>query len=617
MSCTPRTALRRILLLFALVATVTLAACGGGGGSGGIFGAGGDAGTGGTGGTDGTGGTGGTGTPVATSIVTGTAATGAPIVNMPVTLKDSSNRAVTATTSVSGAFTLDSSNLAPPFLLQVTLPSGTRLLSVSTDANVTATINITPLTDLLVRSWYGLQGQSADAAFANTVALPPPTPAQVRALAQALLPNLQLAINANAAPIAAPADLIAKPFAADGTGIDKLLDNTRVTFRSGGADLVLTAGSATQATALAFATATGAITASNTVTNGTVTTSTQATEVLVLQPAQATALDRIQASLAAAANVMNSRGAALTVADLEPFFDANLLHEGRNRAQMLAETVAELRQAQSVSLTVDRVLSLDLAAGKAEIELAMAVSVNGQAMVDSEVNFFVRGSDGQWRFGGDGRLGRVSLQAEGRRNQGLFAGDNGPSINADVRIPQGLVTSVSAGGAGFPGATLLRGSAEVLADGSQLDVFFGNTGPLAGTLPAAGIPVTFTLQQAAGGSVGYTLPLNAFTTELIQVTAPTGTTIRAGAATVAWTLPTTYVVEEIQLSALLFTGDQQQGTGFQCIEEASVAPTATSGTVNVAATCNGEPVRQVNLNVSTNGVNGERSQVVYFLTLVP
>ena len=47
--------------------------------------------------------------------------------------------------------------------------------------------------------------------------------------------------------------------------------------------------------------------------------------------------------------------------------------------------------------------------------------------------------------------------------------------------------------------------------------------------------------------------LTRFTTELIQVTSPTGTTISVGTHTVTWTLPTTYAVESIQLSVLVFT----------------------------------------------------------------
>lgn len=596
MSCTLKAALGRVLLLLAIVASAIVAACGGGSGGGAAPD---------NPGTPGTPG----------SSVSGTAATGAPLPNVLVTLKDSTNRSVTATTAVSGDFKLDSTDLTPPFLLQVSLPSGTRLFSVSTDANRTATINVTPLTDVLVRTWFGVQGKSAETAFANPATTPAPLPSQVRSLAVTFVHNLQLAISANGAPITDPLDLIAKPFTANGTGIDKLLDNTKVTVRGNGADLVLTAGSATQSTTLSFNTATSSITASSTTTRGTVTTTVQSIEVVPVQDAQLTAIAQIAAGLNAAAAVINAKGANLAVADLEPFFDANLLHRGQTRAETLADTVLDLRQGgRTIAMAIDRVRSLDLAAGKAELVLRFSQTVNGATAVERETNFFMRGADGQWRFGGDGRIASVELQAEGRTNQGLFTGDNGPSVNADVRAPQGRVTNVTISSV-LPTVTMQRGSTEVLPSGHQLDVFFANTGALTGPLPAAGLPVTFTLDQAAGGSTSYTLPLNAFTTELIRITSPTATTVGAGTLTVTWTLPTTYVVERTQLAAMVFTGDQTQGTGFQCIEETIVSPTATSGVVTIPATCNGQPVLQVNLNVSTNGTNGERSMVVYNLNL--
>lgn len=599
----------RLLLLFAIAFSATLAACGGGSGE--LL----TPATPATPGTPSTPSTPSTPTtpPAASSVVTGTAAMGAAIANTLVTLKDSTNKAVTTTTSTSGAFSLNSSSLTPPFMLQVTLPSGTKLLSVSTDANVTATINVTPLTDLVVRSWYNVQGRSADTAFANPTTLAPPSPAQVRTMAQVVLNNLQLAISANGAPVTDPLDLIAKPFTANGTGIDKLLDNSRVTVRSDGADLVLTAGSATQTTALAFSTTTSSITASSSTTSGSATTTVQSTEVVPVQGTQLTAVEQITAGMNAAAAVLSTKGANLTVADMEPFFDASLLDQGQTRTQVLTKLVDDFKTGgRTVAISIDRVLSLDLSEGRALIQVRFSQTAGGQTSVERSPNFFTRGADGQWRFGGDGRIGQVSLQAEGRRNQGLFTGNNGPSVNADVRVPQGLVTSVNISST-LNIVTMQPGSPEVQSTGI-LDVFFANTGPLTPPLPAAGLPVIFTLNKAAGGTVEYTQRLNAFTTELIQVTQPTGTTIGTGTATVTWTLPTTYAVERTQLTALVFTGDQTKGLGFQCIVETTVSATATSGTIDIPATCNGQPVLTVNLNVATNGFNGERSLVVYGLT---
>jgi hypothetical protein len=596
MSRTPSAALGRVLSLLSIVTSVLVAGCGGGGSGGAPAD---DPGP----------------TPVS-GTVSGTAAMGAPIAGALVTLKDSANRAVTATTAASGGFTVDTSGLTPPFLLQLPLPGGQRLFSVSTDASRTATINITPLTDVVVRSWYGVQGRVADDAFADPAGVPPPAPAQVRSIAQVLASSLQLPIDASGAPIADPVDLIAKPFAANGTGIDRLLDNTRVTVRNGGADLVLAAGSATQTTAVNYTPSTGGMTVASTTVNGTRTSSTQSSDIIPVQAAQLAALEQIAARLNAAAATINAKGASLAVADLEPFFDASLLDEGRNRSQMLAETVQDLRLGVTVSMAVERLRLLDLAAGKALVSVRMTVSFNGQTESERDDFEVVRGADGQWRISGDGRVAQVSLQAEARRNQGRFTEGSGPSINVDVRAPKGTVSAVTVGDGGQNTILATRGATEVLPTGLQLDTFFANTGPITGTLPAAGTPLTFTLQTAASGTVTYTLPLNAFTTELIQITSPTGTVVPAGALTVTWTLPTTYAVQRTELHALVYTGDQTQPTSEQCsTEDAVVSPTATSGTLVIPSTCNNKPVVEVNLNLATEGANGERSMVVYQMIL--
>lgn len=584
----------RLPLLVACAFSAMLVACGGGGGD--------DA-------------------PAApSSTVSGTAATGAAVANAVVILKDSGNRSVRATTSASGAFTLDTTGLAPPFLLRVTTGGGVRLLSVSTDGNATATLNITPITDLVVRSWYNLQGQSADTAFADPTALPPPAPQQVRSIARALLDVLQLAITTADAPVTDPLDLIRKPFAADGTGMDKLLDNSDVTVNRTRAELVLAAGSATQSTRLDFLTATSAITASTSTTDGTATTTATSTSVVAVAPGQVAALDAIQASLAGVAAAVNSRGTALSAADLEPFFDADLLDEGLNRSQFLAELLPDLRQLDDVTLAANQVRALDVAGGTAEVLVEVTQAAGGATSTDRHVFFFRKGSDGAWRFSGDGRIARVNVQAEGRHDQGLHAGIDGPAVNIDVRPVVGSVPASAASvsvTSSFASPAVQLGPVEVLDSGVQLQPFFANTGVLSPPLPAAGTPVTVTLQRSAGGSLSYTVPLNAFTTERIAITRPTGTTIPVGTSTVRWTLPTTYAVERIQVAVLMFTDDSGTG-GFQCIKDVPVvSPAATSAQVVVEATCNGLPVRLVNLDVSTDGFNGERSIVIYGLSVAP
>src|SRR5512142_3327314 len=89
--------------------------------------------------------------------VSGTAASGAPLASVTVTLKDATGASRTATTAADGRFSIDTTGLTPPFLVLVA-DAGGALYSVSADAAAQSTINVTPLTDLIIRSWYEVQG---------------------------------------------------------------------------------------------------------------------------------------------------------------------------------------------------------------------------------------------------------------------------------------------------------------------------------------------------------------------------------------------------------------------------------------------------------------------------
>ena len=85
----------------------------------------------------------------APTTVVGVAATGAPIVGT-VTLKDVVGATRTATTSATGAFSLDVSGLTPPYILQVVNNPGTvTLYSIATSHG---TANINPLSHLILHA---------------------------------------------------------------------------------------------------------------------------------------------------------------------------------------------------------------------------------------------------------------------------------------------------------------------------------------------------------------------------------------------------------------------------------------------------------------------------------
>ena len=548
--------------------------------------------------------------------VTGTAAAGAPIIGATVTLKDSTNHAVTATTSVTGAYSLSTAGLTGPFLLQLTTPGGSPLYGATVDTGGTIVANLTPLTDLIVRSWYSLRGISPDTAFANPGAALPPTQQQARSVAEVVLSVMQLALNNSNAGVSAPLELINKPFAADHTGLDQVLDKTRITYGAS-ATVTVTGTDTLQTSVIGYDAAQGSITAASTTAGGGNTSTSSVSAVVPVLSAQATASNEIEAALSAFAAVIDSKRAALVKADLLPFLDPGLLDDGLNRDQFADALVSNFSQGQSLSLQLSRINNLDLAAGRAEVTFLAFQSLGSQTS-NENLTFNFRKVDSAWKLSGNQRIARVSVQAEARINQGIPNPGNGPSINVDVRPPQNTVSSVTVAGGGLS-LTTTRGAITVDESGAFLDSFLANTGVLSPALqPAAGTPFSITMTRPGSTNVTMTIPLNAFTTEGVPIISPTGTTLADAhlgkTLDVSWRLPSTYAVAHVSLSALVFTGSQSSTATFQCESpEAVLGASATAGTLSIPATCQGLPVLNVNVNLAITGINGERSQTIYFL----
>ncbi|MBV8466298.1 MAG: hypothetical protein JO218_10170, partial [Burkholderiales bacterium] len=93
-----------------------------------------------------------------TASANGTVATGKPLVGATVTIKDAKGASRKGTTVADGSYLIDTSGMTSPYLVQAVPASGSGVYSVSADTNAYTTMNVTPLTDLMVRTWYGVQG---------------------------------------------------------------------------------------------------------------------------------------------------------------------------------------------------------------------------------------------------------------------------------------------------------------------------------------------------------------------------------------------------------------------------------------------------------------------------
>jgi hypothetical protein len=552
--------------------------------------------------------------------VSGTAAAGGAMGGATVTLKDSAGNTVAATATPSGTYTLNTTGLTGPFLLQATTPGGASLYGVTAHLATATVANLTPLTDLIVRSWYSLHNVSADTAFADPAGHPAPTVQQASAVAETVLSVMQLALNNGHAGITVPLELIEKPFVADHTGLDGVLDATSIVYGNG-ALLNVSSAATHQTSTITYNAGSGSITAASTtyeVSDFTTNSTSLVSAVIPLQTAQSDALNAITAVLNSLANLVNARGASLTTADLAGMLDPILLNDGLNRDQLAADMVATFNKGQTLALVVKGIKSLELVNGRAEVEALVSQTAAGQTSTD-DTSFFFHRVNGVWMLAGNNRRARIQLFAAARTDQGALPNASYDAINVDVKTVQGAVNAVRV----VSVANILRlspGAAVVDPSGVILDSFQANTGPLAGSsLPPAGSLCSVILTSSAGiatTAVSDGVPLNSVTTEPVPLITPTGSTLAdahlGGTLDVSWKLPTTYAVRQIELSALAFTASQGGQGASQCESPHSVTgPSATSAAISVPATCNGKPVASVNVNLSITGVNGERSQTVY------
>ena len=393
------------------------------------------------------------------------------------------------------------------------------------------------------------------------------------------------------------------------------------------------AGTLTETVSLGYSTGTGTISITTATSGASSSSSSAISSVVPTTTAQQTALAGITATLTNLGNTIATNGTGLTAAEVLPYLDPNLLNEGLNATQFADNIVSSMPAGSTVTFQGLQIQSLT--ANTADVLLSVTQNSGGNSQTQN-IEWFFNLVGGSWLVSGDNRIAKITLQAEtvnyqGGNNQswntacgtGPQGPNPAPAVNLGVDAISGVVSGATVQDATIwtTPCTLQTGTTSV-QNGLNFDTFDMNSGSLS-ALPPAGSPFTFVLTQTAGGTVSYTLPLNAWTTEPISITGLSNTngavTTLAQAAstsslTVNWTLPTTYQIASLQLSAVLFT-NINQSTGYSCnVQSPSVlGVTSTTGTLDLQGTCNGQPVVTANLNLSVHGVNGEDSFVLYNL----
>ena len=564
-----------------------------------------------SGGGGGTGGNGGTTNQVTLS---GTAASGKALAAATITLKDSAGHSRTATTANDGTYSFDTTGLTPPFLLLVTTTTNTTFYSVSADANARTTVNVTPLTDLIIRSWYDVQGVSMDAAFADPGANPPPSPTTVAVIGTVVRNVVQLWMN-QAGVTAGSFNLISTPFAADGTGFDLVLDQTTVNPSTG--DVTISGGGVTQNTTLTAAGGSINVVTTTTGTNGTSTSSN--TTVVPVQTAQQTAIDEITTAFNGFANAVNTKGASLAVSDLLPFLDPNGVWGGSTRSQWAAQAVYALA-GKTISFSGIAIKSLDGTLTAADTIFQLSESKGGQTSTSPQ-EFYFKKVNGAWLLSGDNRIANVEVRAEMAMSQGSSTGSQ-LILEANVDSPRSAPTITSLTSAAITGgpwnANLLSYNGQKAApwDNTLISDSFGIN--ISNPSISGGTLFTVVVTPTSGPTVTYTQAVNAITTEAIRVTNLTASSMADAhpgtPLTVNWTLPKTFAIGQIKVGTVAYSGPLNDPSTVKCDdmgEQVVLGTASTTAQVTIPATCNSVATAQAEIYLQVYGINGELSMVFY------
>lgn len=546
--------------------------------------------------------------------VSGTVASGRALAGAAVSIKDSAGNSSTATTASDGTYTIDTTGLSSPFLVLVTTATGTKFYSVSADANAKTTINITPLTDLIIRSWYGVQGVSMDAAFGAPGSNPPPSPTAVAVISTVIQNMIQLWLN-QAGVTAANFNIISTPFTANGAGFDLVLDQSAVNASTG--QVTISGGGITQST---MVTASGGSINIVTTTTGTGGTSTSTnTTVVPVQTAQQTALDGITTAFNNFAGIVNTKGASLAAGDLLPSLDPNGLWSGLTRTQLAQQYVYALA-GKTISFSGIAIKSLDAALTAADIIFQLSETKGGQTST-SPNEFFFKKVNGAWLLSGDQRIAGVEVRANMVMSQGSTTGSQ-LVLEVNVDAPRSAPTATSLNSATISGgpwnATPLSYNGQSAApwDNTLTSDSFGINA--VNPSISGGAPFTIVLTPSSGSSVTYAQAVNAITNEAIMMTNLTGSTMTdahlGSQQTLNWTLPKTFAISKVRIGTVAYTGVPNDPSTFKCDDMGELVVlgiTSTTAQVTIPAQCSNKTTVEAEIYLQVYGINGELTSVYY------
>ncbi len=167
------------------------------------------------------------------STLSGTVATGAPIANATVHIKGANGVMVETTTDANGNYTSPSlSTLTAPYLVHV-IKAGPPVVELYSIGSAAGVVNVHPLTDMIIRTWYEVQGTDVVTEFNAATPAAPPTATELGVIKQVVKNLVAQFLGLIGNVDSTSFDLISTPFTANSTGFDKFLDNIQVSAASG------------------------------------------------------------------------------------------------------------------------------------------------------------------------------------------------------------------------------------------------------------------------------------------------------------------------------------------------------------------------------------------------
>ena len=596
--------------------------------------------------------------------LSGTAATGSPIGAAAVTLVDSSGRQVSAQTQSNGEYSLSTAGLTPPFLVKVVTASaspngyapGTTFYGVSDQASPSV-INLTPLTDLIVRDWYAAQSSpvSIATAFSNPAANPPPSVAEVQVIQQVVLDIVQPVLQQQGVnPLGL--DLISGAFTANGQGLDAALDQIKpIVYNGSGtsASLIIDTTSTTTQTTTVTASAGSTQVSTTTSTAGGATSAIVSSAIIPAGSAEAAALTGVQATLTALATTINNKGTSLAAADVQSYMDGAYLNDGTSASQQAQQIAHQMAGATVDSFQVTQVKSFDSTnnlIGITGTVVYTAGGLTGSQQIGNGNNaglLFKQESNGSWLMYGDQQQVKTWAQiwtytqdttGGTLSSQQLYLAAQAPAAAAVTPCASNYASSVAVFAASPVTITDQNGtSVTVGASGTALPeesaLFQGASGADTCQFDDGAAELTpGSLAGLVGDTFGFAVnggapipalaqTIQGYTTEAINFTNLSSHALSAAQLgqplTVQWALPVTFPIADIKVFGNVNVASGSSYVNCTVKPATPLAVTSTTTSVTLPTLCSGIPVVSLpgnvgpgaaaSVTVQVDGVDGEKT----------